>query len=31
VQRGTHEQLLLELDGEYASLNRIQEEGLEIG
>lgn len=31
VQRGTHEQLILELDGEYASLNRIQEEGLEIG
>jgi ATP-binding cassette subfamily B multidrug efflux pump len=31
VQRGTHEQLLLDLDGEYTSLNRIQEEGLEIG
>jgi ATP-binding cassette subfamily B multidrug efflux pump len=31
VQRGTHEQLILDLAGEYASLNRIQEEGLEIG
>jgi ATP-binding cassette subfamily B protein len=31
VQRGTHEQLLLDLDGEYASLNLIQEGGLEIG
>ncbi|MEX2460469.1 MAG: ABC transporter ATP-binding protein [Paenibacillaceae bacterium] len=31
VQRGTHEQLISAQDGEYASLNRIQEEGLEIG
>jgi ATP-binding cassette subfamily B multidrug efflux pump len=30
VQRGTHAQLL-ELDGEYASLYRIQEEGLQHG